>query len=76
MWSGEGISARERHIFSSKSHFTMARIALAVNILEVWVGLVLARARGVTHGLVRGRTVGWSDRTRWIWNRGDRGRWP
>ena len=40
------------------------------------MGLVSARAGRVTHLRVLVRTVGRYVRTRWIWKRGDRRRWP
>jgi hypothetical protein len=54
----------------------MVLMALTYNILGVWVGLVSARAGRVTHLRVLVRTVGRYVRTRWIWKRGDRRRWP
>ena len=67
---------RENGAFLAVIHnFTMACIALMYSILE-GLGGVGVRTRGAGHLRVLVRTVGRYVRTRWIWKRGDRRRWP
>ena len=73
------VAQKQRNIMCKVHREQITFCIIVAQLLAAGSGVVelrAARARRVTHGFTHACVVGKSERTRWILNRGDRGRWP